>query len=64
MGIKQSKPHVTELLDVYEVAKLLKVSRSSVWSWSKSRIIPPPIKVGPKTTRWRIEQLQDYLDGL
>ncbi len=46
-----------EFLTVREVATFLGSSVSSVWLWSRSGFLPAPIRVAPKTLRWRASQI-------
>ena len=45
-----------------EVVRKLKKSPSTVVRWSKSGIIPMPIKLGPNTTVWIEEELNKALE--
>ncbi len=47
------------------VAKRYSVDRGTVWRWAtedrfRQLGFPPPIKVGPHTTRWSDRQLDQY----
>jgi prophage regulatory protein len=47
-----------------DVAELLCVSPRTVWRWSATGQLPPPVRVGARCTRWRVSDLQRYLDAL
>lgn len=34
------------------------VSRITIWAWAKSGRLPQPKKLGPNTTRWDFEAIQ------
>ena len=43
---------------------IIPVSRSSWWAGVKSGRYPQPVKLGPRTTAWRIEDIRNLLDNL
>jgi len=59
------KPHANventndldRLITDVEVAKLLSISRETVWRWAKIGRIASPVKLGG-STRWRLSDLQ------
>ena len=50
------------LLTADAVAKLLSVSRLSVWRWRSAGKLPQPIKVG-RTVRWRRAEIIAWIDA-
>ena len=38
------------------------VGRSTWWNGVKSGRFPPPIKLGPKTTAWRVEDIRKLIE--
>lgn len=46
-----------------QVLKLIPVSRSTWWAWVKQGRAPAPVKLGPRTTAWRAEQIQDLIES-
>ena len=42
-----------QLLTTNEVARLLRVSRVTLWEWRRKGLVPAPIKVGLNRLRWR-----------
>ena len=40
------------------VAALHSVGPATVWRWVKSGRLPPPVKLGPNTTAWRVGELR------
>ena len=53
-----------KLLDVRTVAKLLSVHQRTVWRLVASGELPQPIRLGTKTVRWRLSDLEEYLAHL
>jgi excisionase family DNA binding protein len=49
-----------EWLTVKEVARLLRVSCWTVYQWTKTGELPPPVKIG-KRQRFRRETLEQFL---
>jgi len=39
------------------------VSRSSWWAGVRDGRFPPPIKLGPRTTVWRVEDILKLVEG-
>lgn len=57
-------PSYLELLRVSDVLSLVSVSRSSWWSGVKSGRFPAPLKLGPRTTVWRRDDIKKLIaDG-
>jgi excisionase family DNA binding protein len=48
------------LLTVREVAELLGVSQSAIWTWVSDERFPPPLELG-RLRRWRREDIVAYL---
>jgi predicted DNA-binding transcriptional regulator AlpA len=58
-----------QLLDVREVAELLRMHPRSIWrlasqAESGRSDFPKPLRIGPKTVRWRLTDVQAYLAAL
>ena len=53
--------HERELLMAKQVAKLLDVSRRTIYRWLKTGSFPQPIKLSPGTVRWRRAELQAFI---
>jgi predicted DNA-binding transcriptional regulator AlpA len=53
-----------DLLTVREVAQRLALSERTVWRWSAIGLLPAPVHLRPRSTRWRARDIQVYLDSL
>jgi predicted DNA-binding transcriptional regulator AlpA len=58
-----------QLLDVREVAGLLRMHPRSIWRLAAMAEagqdkFPKPLRIGPKTIRWRLSDVQTYLAAL
>ena len=51
------------LLDVGDVAALLKVSTPTVYRWHYKGHGPPALKIGQGSLRWRMADVQAWLDS-
>lgn len=40
------------------IPPIIPVSRSTWWNGVKSGLYPAPVKLGPKTTAWRVEDIR------
>ncbi len=52
------------LLDVRRVAQLLGVHTRTVWRLVATNELPKPVKLGAKTVRWRLSDLETYVQDL
>ncbi|MCV2218902.1 helix-turn-helix transcriptional regulator [Thauera sp. Sel9] len=52
------------LVDDKTVAGVLGCSRNTIWRKAKAGDLPSPVKVGPKTTRWQVGAIREYLASL
>jgi len=51
---------VSIFLTVEQVAKRYGVSKDSIWRWRREGEFPRPVKIGGKTTRWRLRDLEEW----
>ena len=52
------------LLRLPQVLDLIPVSRSAWWAGCKNGRYPKPVKIGPRTTAWRAEDIKALLRKL
>jgi excisionase family DNA binding protein len=50
-----------QLLTTTEVARLLRISRVTLWEWRRKGLVPAPVRVGLNRLRWRANEVRDYL---
>ena len=43
------------------VLALAPVSKSTLWNWVSSGRFPAPVKLGPRVTAWRVEDVRAWL---
>lgn len=36
------------------------ISAPTVYRWVKNRVLPPPVRLGPNTSRWKRADLQEW----
>src|SRR5690242_5335540 len=46
-----------------ELADLLQVHVQTIWKWSRDKVLPEPIKIGPGVTGWRAVDIRRWLDS-
>ena len=51
------------LLSIGEVAALCGVHKRTVWRLVAAGTLPPPLRLGPKTLRWRLADLEAAIRG-
>ncbi len=44
------------------IPAFIPVSKSTWWQWVKDGKAPAPVKLGPRTTVWRAEQIIEFAD--
>lgn len=59
----QSLPE-TGFLRINQVLQLIPISKSAWWAGVKSGKYPQPIKLGKKTTVWRVEDIKTLIEKL
>ena len=52
------------LLTVREVARRLALATRTVWKWSRSGQLPPPVRLGRRTLRWRAAEIERYVEEM
>lgn len=60
MVIGSSLPEVG-FLRLPQVLALVPVSRSTWWAGVKTGRYPTPVKLGPRITAWRVEDIRDLI---
>lgn len=48
--------------DKKTIPPIIPVSKSSWWAGVKSGKYPQPIKLGPRTTAWRVEDIRNLIE--
>lgn len=51
----------TGFLRINDVLRLFPVSRSTWWAGVKSGRYPKAVKLGPRVTAWRVEDIRDLI---
>ncbi len=49
------------LLKDKEVARMIGVSRGTLWRMVKAGLFPPPIRVGTRAVRWRLSEVLEWI---
>lgn len=44
------------------IPALIPISRSAWWAGVKAGRFPPPVKLGPRTTAWRVSDIRALID--
>ncbi len=47
-------------LSVNQVATRFNVSKDSIWRWRRDGEFPAPMKLGGRTTRWRLSDIEEW----
>ncbi len=54
----------TGFIRVSEIIKLIPIGKSSWWAGGKSGRYPKPVKLGKRTTAWRVEEIRTLIANL
>ncbi|HDZ07508.1 helix-turn-helix transcriptional regulator [Pseudohongiella sp.] len=54
----------TGFLRLTDVLQFIPISRSTWWLWVANGKAPAPIKLGPKTTAWKAEEISAFIEEL
>ena len=53
----------TGFVRIPQILAVLPISKSTWWQWVSEGKAPTPVKLGPKTTAWRVEDIRDLLSS-
>lgn len=53
----------TGFMRLPEILKVFPVSKSTWWAGVKSGRFPQPVKLGPKITTWRVEDIRALIEN-
>ena len=51
-------------LRLSQILNIIPVSRSAWWEGCRSGLYPKPVKLGPRTTAWRVEDIRELMDHI
>lgn len=54
----------TGFIRIPEIIKLIPIGKSSWWAGVKSGRYPKPVKLGKRTTAWRVEEIHNLIANL
>ena len=46
------------------IEPIIPVSKSTWWAWVAAGKAPKPVKLGPNTTAWRIEDIRAFIENI
>lgn len=50
----------TKFVSDQQIADRYGVSRATVWRWAARGILPKPKSITPGTTRWRLDEVEEF----
>jgi predicted DNA-binding transcriptional regulator AlpA len=65
-NLNQNHPDLPEtgFLRLPQVLRFVPVGKSTWWAWVATGKAPASVKLGPKTTAWKAEDIRQFLDKL
>lgn len=64
MSLKLSPIPSTGFLRLSQVLTLIPISKSAWWAGCQSGRYPKPVKLGPRTTVWRAEDIIAFIESV
>lgn len=64
MSQKHLNTSIRRLLRLHQVLARVPISKSSWWEGCRTGRFPQPIKLGPRTTVWKSEEIDAFIDSL
>lgn len=52
-----------KLIRLKQVLELLPISKSKFWEGVRTGLYPQPVKLGPRTTAWRLSDINALIDN-
>jgi predicted DNA-binding transcriptional regulator AlpA len=52
--------HPEQYLDAAAMADRYNVHKQTIWRWNAEGRLPPSVKLGPGSTRWRLSALEAW----
>jgi len=49
---------------IADMTRLLDVSERTIWTWCSQGKLPPPVRRGPRWTRWSKDAVDAHLAGM
>ena len=64
--MKQHQPSIPAhgLLRLPQVLNMIPISKSAWWEGCRTGRYPKPVKLGPRTTVWRAEEIAVFIESL
>ena len=47
-----------------QILEIFPISKSSWWDGCRSRVFPKPVKLGPRTSAWRVENIRALMERI
>ena len=51
-------------LRLSQILSIIPVSKSAWWEGCRSGLYPKPVKLGPRTTAWRVEDIRELMERI
>ncbi|WP_446424394.1 helix-turn-helix transcriptional regulator [Mailhella sp.] len=51
-------------LRLSQILNILPISKSAWWEGCRSDLYPKPVKLGPRTTTWRVEDIRKLMERI
>ncbi|WP_458399402.1 helix-turn-helix transcriptional regulator [Mailhella sp.] len=61
--MKHNLPEVG-YLRLSQILSIIPISKSAWWEGCRSGLYPKPVKLGPGTTAWRVEDIRELMERI
>ena len=59
--LKSEMPHAAYVRQAFLIPGVIPLSPATLWRWVASENFPKPVKIGPRVTAWRIDDIIKWL---
>jgi len=61
MATSTYTPETERLINVQTVASMLGTGKSTIWRWVSNGMLPEPVRLGMRTTRWKLSEINQFI---
>jgi predicted DNA-binding transcriptional regulator AlpA len=62
MSVEEALVEDSFLMDVKDLARELRVSETTIWTWTRKKFLPQPVHIG-RLVRWYRSEIAEWIAG-
>ena len=51
------------IIRLTELSEMLSVSKTTIWRWRQSGVLPEPFELGPKVVAWDLRTIEEWVEA-